>query len=86
MAAYGKPVPRNPDAVRFLDPVPHMRGRYADTHGLARDLALVKSYVYDKYVRDGAFSVDLAWWIETITGEIWLEGDATVRLPSQRVH
>lgn len=84
MAAHDKPVPANPDAERFLDAVPHMRGRYAETHGLTRDLALVKSCVYDKYVRDGAFFVELAWWIETITGEIWLEGGATARLPSIR--
>lgn len=84
MAAYDKPVPANPDAVRFLDRVPRMRGRHADAHGLTRDLALVKSSVCDKYVRDGEFLVDLAWWIEAITGEIWLEGSATVRLPSKR--
>jgi hypothetical protein len=85
MAAYDKPVPTNPDAVRFLDPVPHMQGRYADSHGLTRDLALVKSYVYDKYVRDGEFLVELAWWIEAVTGDIWLEGGATVKLPSKRM-
>ena len=34
----------------------------------------MKSYVYDKYVRDGDFFVDLAWWIETIEGDIWLAG------------
>jgi hypothetical protein len=84
MEAYGKPVPANPDAVRFLDRVPHMAGSYANAHGLTRDLALVRSYVYDKYVRDGRFFVDLAWWIETIEGDIWLEGCATVGLPSKR--
>jgi hypothetical protein len=25
--------------------------------------------------------VDLIWWIETMDGQIWLEGGATVRLP-----
>ncbi len=84
MADYGKPVPTNPDAVRFLDPVPHMRGRDADAHGLTRDLALVKSYVYDKYVRDGEFLVELSWWIEAVTGHVWLTGGATVKLPSKR--
>jgi hypothetical protein len=59
-------------------------GRGADAHGLTRDVALVKSYVYDKYVRDGEFFVELAWWTESITGEIWLTGGATVRLPSKR--
>lgn len=84
MADYGKPVPTNPDAIRFLDRVPGMASRYADAHGLTRDLALVKSCVYDKYVLDGQFLAELAWWIETITGEIWLEGAATVKLPSRR--
>jgi acyl dehydratase len=84
MAAYGKPAPVNPDAVRFLDPVPYMRGRDAEEHGLTRDLALVKSYVYDKYVCDGEFLVELAWWIEAITGHIWLTGGATIELPSRR--
>lgn len=84
MAAYGRPVPVNPAATRFLDPVPLMRGQAAETHGLTRDLALVKSYVYDRYVRDGEFFVELAWWIETITGEVWLDGGATVKLPSKR--
>jgi|WetSurMetagenome_2_1015567.scaffolds.fasta_scaffold05367_5 hypothetical protein len=84
MAAYGKPVPTNPDAVRFLDAVPPMRGRDADAHGLTRDLALVKSYVCDKYVRDGEFFVELSWWIEAITGHVWLTGGATVKLPSKR--
>jgi hypothetical protein len=85
-AEYGKPVPTNPDVVRFLDKVPHLQGRaYANAHGLTRDLALVKSYVYDKFVTDGEFFVDLAWWIESIDGDIWLEGGATVKLPSKRV-
>jgi hypothetical protein len=84
MAAYGKPVPTNPDSVRFLDKVPNMRHRHADAHGMTTDLALVKSYVYDKYVRDGEFFVELAWWIEAVTGHIWTDGDATVRLPSRK--
>jgi hypothetical protein len=51
---------------------------------LTGDLALVRSYVYDKYFRDGEPLVDLGWWIETIEGDIWLAGGATVRLPSKR--
>ena len=43
-----------------------------------------KSYVYDKYVRNGEFMVELARWIETIKGQIWGEGGATVRLPSRK--
>ena len=84
-AALGKTVPKDPGAEYFLGRVPFMSGRYALAHGLTGDLALVKSYVYDRYVRDAEFLVDLAWWIETIEGDIWLEGGATVRLPSRRV-
>jgi acyl dehydratase len=85
MAAYGKSVPMNPDGLRFLEVVPSLEGRaYANAHGLTRDMAIVKSYVYDKYVRDLEFFVDLAWWIESIEGDIWLEGGATVKLPSTR--
>ncbi len=82
--ALGKNVPTNPDAERFLEKVPYMRGRHALAHGLTGDLALVKSYVYDKYFRDREPFVELAWWIETIEGDVWLEGGATVKLPSKR--
>jgi hypothetical protein len=82
--ALGKNVPTNPDAEYFLEKVPHMKGRHVLAHGLTGDLALVKSYVYDKYFRDGVPFVELAWWIETIEGELWLTGGATVRLPSER--
>lgn len=84
MAAAGKPVAANPWLERFLDKVPHMQGKTCTVHGLTGDLALVKSYVYDKYVSDGLFFAELAWWIETIEGDIWLTGGATVRLPSRR--
>jgi hypothetical protein len=86
MAAVGKPVAANPELEDFLDKVPHMNGRTCTVHGLTGDLALVKSYVYDKYARDGSFFAELAWWIETIEGDIWLTGGATVRLPSRRAH
>lgn len=82
-AAYGKTVPVNPQAERYLDRVPKMKGKYVSTHGMTKDVAIVKSYVYDKYSRDGEFFVDLVWWVETIEGDIWEEGGATVRLPSK---
>jgi hypothetical protein len=83
-AALGKNVPVNPDAEYFLGKIPHMKGKHALAHGLTGDLAIVKSYVYDKYFRDGEPFVELGWWIETIEGDIWLEGGATVKLPSKR--
>jgi hypothetical protein len=80
----GKNVPTNPDAEYFLEKVPYMKGMHVLAHGLTGDLALVKSYVYDKYFRDGEPFVELIWWIETIEGDIWLEGGATVKLPSKK--
>ncbi|NTV90580.1 MAG: MaoC family dehydratase [Clostridiales bacterium] len=83
--ALGKIVPKDPEAEYFLGNVPYMKGKYALAHGLTEDLAIVKSYVYNKYVRDGETLVELAWWIETIEGAIWLEGGATVKLPSKKL-
>ena len=85
-AALGKNVPLNPDAEYFLGKISYMKGKNALAHGLAGDLALVKSYVYDKYFRDGEPLVELGWWIETIEGDIWLAGGATVKLPSKRAN
>ena len=82
-AAYGKPSPANPAAVRFLDQVPGLKGRHVTEHGLTQDVAIVKSQVVGKEVRDGAFLVDIVWWVETIDGKIWEEGGATVKLPSR---
>jgi len=82
-AAAGKPIPADPSLEDFLAKVPHMQGKFCNAHGLTGDLALVKSYVYDKYHLDGAFCVELAWWIESIEGDIWLNGGATVQLPSK---
>ena len=83
-AKYGKPVPTNPKAVHWLDRVPALKGRFVEEHGLSQDVAIVQSSVTSKDVRDGAFLVELVWWIESIDQKIWLEGSATVRLPSKR--
>lgn len=83
LAGVGKNVPRSPYSERFLDKVPKMQGKNVDAHGMTGDLAIVKSYVYDKFVRNGEFFVDVAWWVETIDGYIWEEGAATIRLPSR---
>ena len=83
MADVGYDVPRHPTALRFLDKVPGMDGKYVNAHGMTTDLAIVRSYVYDKYWRDGEPLVDLALWVESIDGYIWWAGGATVRLPSK---
>ncbi len=86
-AAMGKPVPANPRAERFLERLepfmPAMKGRYVSTHGLTQDVALVQSRVVSKAIVDGQPLVELVWWIETLDGQIWEEGAATVRLPRQ---
>jgi hypothetical protein len=84
-ADLGKPVPAIPGAEHFLDEVPELQGRYVETHGLTQDIAHVKSMVTDKYVQDGKFYAELVFWLETIDGKIWLEGKATIQLPSKRV-
>lgn len=84
-AEYGKIVPQNPLAEHFLENVPGMKRRHLTAHGLTTDLAIVKSYVYDKYMRDGEYFVELAWWIESIDNYLWEEGAATVKLPSKNV-
>jgi acyl dehydratase len=82
-AAYGKPVPAEAKNPRYLMLVPDLRDADITIHGLTGDVALVKSYVYDHYVRDGQFLVELAWWIENIENDIWAAGAATVALPSR---
>lgn len=79
----GREIPGHPGANRFLKAVPGMEGRHVSTHGMTEDLAIVKSYVTDKYVLNGQYVVDLAWWIENIDGDIWEAGGATVALPSR---
>ena len=83
LAGVGITVPGHPQSQYFLDQVPFMKGRHVDTHGLTKDVYIVKSYVPRKYVLNGRFDVDLVWWIETIDQHIVEEGMATVRLPTK---
>jgi len=77
-------IPQFQRSPRYLSLVPAMKGKHVNIHGLTNELAIVKSYVYDKYVRNGTdHVVELAWWIENIEGDIWEEGAATVLLPSR---
>ena len=80
--AIGYGVPTSPWSEVFFDKIPSMTHKHVNTHGLTRDLAIVKSYVYDKYQKNGAHFVELAWWIETIDGYIFTAGAATIKLPS----
>jgi len=85
-AAFGKIVERSPYSEDFLSHVPFMQGKHVSAHGLTTDLAIVKSYVYNKYILNGEHYVDLAWWVESIDGYIWEAGGATVKLPSKQAN
>jgi hypothetical protein len=67
-------VPENPQTVRCLDLVPKMKGKHVNANGITIDVAIVKSYIYNKYIRDNEFFVDIAWWIKSLDGYIWMEG------------
>jgi hypothetical protein len=83
-ADFGYYVPTSPLSVRYLQDVPKMRCKYVNVHGLQKDIALVKSYVVGKRLRNGKYEVELIWWVETIEGDIWTEGGAVVELPKKR--
>lgn len=85
--AHGRPHPAsNPKAENFLAKVPEEILNVSDASGVkSGSFIIVKSYVYDKYVKDGEFYVDLAWWMQTFPGGgLWGNGGATVKLPSKK--
>lgn len=79
-AVYGKPVPVNPYYKSYLAQLKSMADRCVNTHGLTKDIALIKSVVADKYVKNGEYLVKLIWWTEDIEGGIYNEGCAEVAL------
>lgn len=79
----GFEVPVSPWSNTFLDKIPSMKDRHMNTHGLSRDLAIVKSQIYDKREENGEYFVELGWWIETIDGYMFEAGGATIKLPSK---
>ena len=83
MKTQGFDVPTSPSSIDFLAPVPEKAGKPILIHGLERDVMWVKSYVYDKFCEDGKHYVKLAWWIDTIEGETFESGQATIQLPSR---
>ena len=60
-----------------------MRGKEATTHPMQQDLAICKFYVYNKKAENGLHLAELVWWIETIAGDIWMDGSAQIILPSR---
>ncbi len=83
LASRGYAVPASESHVDFLSVVPEKAGRPITEHGMERDVMWIKSYVYDKYCADGKHYVRLAWWIDTILGETYESGRATIELPSR---
>ncbi len=83
LPTFEEDIPRAPGTVQWLDLVPHMHGKEATTHPMQQDLAICKFYVYNKKVEDGLHLAELVWWIETITGDIWMDGSAQIVLPSK---
>lgn len=83
MAMYDKQVPLAPYAKNFMKKVPYMCDKELTAHPLTEDLAIVKSYVTDKYIENGEHLVELTWWIETIDHYIFCDGQAIVKLPSK---
>ena len=83
LASRGFTVPKSPNATDFLAVVPFKAGIPITEHGMERDVMWVKSYVFDKYCADGKHYVRLAWWIDTIKGETYESGWATIELPSK---
>lgn len=76
-------VPVNPEYRHYHREIPPIADKPVSIHGLDRDVAIIKSYVCDKYVKEGNFFVKLGWWIEALSGEIWQEGMAEIKLPSR---
>lgn len=83
MAMYGKQVPKAPYFKNFMKKVPSLCCKELTAHPLTEDLAIVKSYVTDKYYENGEPLVELTWWIETIDHYIYCDGQAVVKLPSR---
>lgn len=82
MPTFEDDIPRAPNAIHHLDQVPYMKGKEATTHPMQHDLAICKLYVIGKRIESGLRLVDLVWWIETLEGDIWMDGSCQISLPS----
>lgn len=71
------------DKIPYLDHVPSMRGRYAETHPLEGDIITNHGYVIDKFKKDNDYFADVIWWCETYDKYVVQEGFATVKLPKR---
>ena len=83
----GTKLPVNPDRPGYYSKMVSdevkQRARAGLDFGGGSAFIIAHSYVYRKYVRDGEFYVDLAWWLETTGGSDYGSGAVTIRLPSK---
>ena len=88
MVVPGEPGPVvNPETDTYRDKVPKDLLKAPNVLGEGKGdnkFVIIRSYVHDKFVRDGEFFVELIWWIDTISGDNSGEGRATVKLPSRK--
>ena len=82
MKEYGYDLPVNPEAVDFMAVYPERQGM-CKHHPIERDMYITHSRVFDKRVENGEHLVDLVWWQEAITGDVFEEGHCTISLPSR---
>lgn len=74
-------LPDHPNEPKYLQRVPGYENFRPSTHGLISDVCVCKGYIHNKYIKNGERFVDLTWWCETLDGDIFQEGMASVKLP-----
>lgn len=83
MPGYEESIPDYTDGREYIGRVPSLKGKSVTSHGMSGDVIWVKSYIANKYHKDGESIVEIIWWLETIDGIIYQEGAATVSLPER---
>jgi len=72
------------DQVPYLEKVPYMRGIRPAWHALEGDTIICRSYVTNKYSKNGEYFADLIFWCQTLDKYYVEEGHATVKLPKKK--
>ncbi len=80
---YDGLLPDHPDEPHYIRRVPFLKGKTMWTHGLGNDLCIARGYIERKFIQNDQHMVSLIWWLETIEGDIFEEGEAIVVLPSR---
>lgn len=71
------------DQIPYLEKVPYMRSIRPAWHALEGDTIICRSYVTNKYSKNGEYFVDLIFWCQTLDRYYVEEGHATVKLPKK---